>query len=180
MDLDSSMQKVVDALKMELQSVRTGRATPAIVENIMIEVYGTNMRVMELATILAADAHTITIQPWDMGNLTPIRKGIEEANIGLNPQIDASNIIRIAIPPLNEERRKELVKRVKQIVEDFKVKLRMTRQDAVKDIEKMEKDKTISEDEAKRQKEKVQKTTDTYSAKIDEIGDAKEADLMKV
>ncbi len=180
MDLDSSMQKCVDALKIELQSVRTGRATPAIVENIMVEVYGTNMRVMELATILAADAHTITIQPWDMGNLTPIRKGIEEANVGLNPQIDASNIIRIAIPPLNEERRKELVKRVKQIVEDFKVKLRMTRQDAVKDIEKMEKDKEISEDEAKRQKEKVQKTTDTYSAKIDEIGSGKEADLMKV
>jgi ribosome recycling factor len=180
MDLDSSMQKIVDGLKMELQSVRTGRATPALVENIMIEAYGTNMRVMEIATILAADAHTITIQPWDMGNLTPIRKGIEEANIGLNPQIDATNVIRISIPPLNEERRKELVKRVKQIVEEYKVKLRLTRQDNVKDIERMEKDKDISEDEAKRQKEKVQKTTDIYSAKIDEIGSGKETDLMTV
>lgn len=180
MDLDASMQKIVDGLKTELQSVRTGRATPALVENIMIEAYGTNMRVMEVATILAADAHTITIQPWDMGNLTPIRKGIEEANIGLNPQIDASNVIRISIPPLNEERRKELVKRVKQIVEEYKVKLRLTRQDNIKDIEKLEKDKAISEDEAKRQKEKVQKTTDTYSAKIDEIGSGKETDLMTV
>ena len=180
MDLDSQMQKTVDYLQQELNTVRTGRATPALVENIMVEVYGTNMRVMELATILAADAHTITIQPWDMGNLTPIRKGIEEANIGLHPNIDANNVIRINIPPLTEERRKELVKRVKQIIEDFKVKIRMARQDAVKDIEKLEKDKELSEDDAKRQKEKVQKTTDTYSAKIDEMGAAKEADLMKV
>lgn len=180
MDLDNAMQKIVDALRNELNTVRTGRATPALVENIMVEVYGTNMRVMELATILAPDAHTITIQAWDMGNLSPIRKGIEEANIGLNPQIDANNVIRISIPPLTEERRKELVKRVKQIVEEFKVKLRMVRQDAVKDIEKQEKDKEISEDDAKRQKEKVQKTTDSYSVKIDEMGEAKEADLMKV
>jgi ribosome recycling factor len=180
MDLDSSMQKIVDSLQHEMNTVRTGRATPALVENIMVEVYGTHMRVMELATILAPDAHTITIQPWDMGNLTPIRKGIEEANIGLNPNIDATNVIRINIPPLTEERRKELVKRVKQIVEEYKVKLRLVRQDAVKDIEKQEKDKEISEDDAKRQKEKVQKTTDTYSAKIDQMGEAKEADLMKV
>jgi ribosome recycling factor len=112
--------------------------------------------------------------------LTQIRKGIEEANIGLNPQIDANNVIRISIPPLNEERRKELVKRVKQIVEEYKVKLRLTRQDNIKDIERMEKDKSMSEDDAKRQKEKVQKTTDTYSAKIDEIGLGKETDLMTV
>lgn len=180
MDLDSSMQRILEGLKTELNTVRTGRATPALVENIMIEAYGAQMRLMELATILAADAHTITIQPWDMGNLSPIRKGIEEANIGLNPQIVANNVIRISIPPLTEERRKELVKRVKQIVEEFKVKLRLTRQDAIKDIEKSEKEKEISEDEAKRQKEKVQKTTDSYSAKIDEMGSAKEADLLKV
>jgi ribosome recycling factor len=84
MDLDSSMQKTVDSLKQELNTVRTGRATPALVENVMIEAYGATMRLMELATILAADAHTITIQPWDMGNLTPIRKGIEEAILAAN------------------------------------------------------------------------------------------------
>ncbi len=178
--LDSHMQKIVEGLQSEINTVRTGRATPALVENIFVEVYGTKMRLMELATILAPDAHMITIQPWDTGNLTPIRKGIEEANVGLNPQIDASNVIRIAIPPLTEERRKEFVKRVKQIVEDYKVRLRMVRQDAVKDIEKQEKAKEISEDDAKREKEKIQKMVDTYAAQIDSLGEAKEADLMKV
>lgn len=135
---------------------------------------------MELATILAPDAHMITIQPWDMGNLTPIRKGIEEANLGLNPQIDATNIIRIAIPPLNEERRKELVKRVKQILEEFKVQIRMVRQDHMKDIEKQEKAKEISEDDAKRKKDQVQKLADNYTQKVEEIASGKEEELMKV
>jgi ribosome recycling factor len=179
-DLELHMQKTLEALKGELATIRTGRATPALVENIMIEVYGMKMRLMEVATILAPDAHLITIQPWDTGNLTPIRKGIEEANIGLNPQIDATNIIRIAIPMLTEERRKEFVKRVKGIVEEFKVRLRMSRQDAVKEVEKLEKAKEISEDDAKREKEKIQKLVDSYVAKIDDFGNAKEADLMKV
>lgn len=180
MDLDSQMQKAVDALKTELNTIRTGRATPALIENVLIEVYGTRMRLMELATIVVPDSHSITVQPWDTGNLSPIRKGIEEANIGLNPQIDATNVIRIAIPPLTEERRKEFVKRVKQIIEEFKVRLRMIRQDAVKDIEKQEKAKEISEDDAKRQKESVQKSLDKYVSKIDELGESKEAELMKV
>ncbi len=180
MDLDSQMQKILDGLKSELAQVRTGRATPALVENVFVEVYGTKMRLMELATILAPDAHLVTIQPWDTGNLTPIRKGIEEANLGLNPQIDATNVIRISIPPLTEERRKEFVKRVKAIIEDFKVRLRMARQDAVKDIEKQEKAKEISEDDAKREKDKIQKSVDSYVAKIDALGSAKEEDLMKV
>ncbi len=180
MELDSHLQKILDGLKSELATVRTGRATPALVENVFVEVYGTKMRLMEIATILAPDAHLITVQPWDTGNLTPIRKGIEEANIGLNPQIDATNIIRIPIPMLTEERRKEFVKRVKQIVEDYKVRLRMARQDAVKDVEKQEKAKEISEDDAKREKEKIQKAVDSYVSKIDDFGSAKEAELMKV
>jgi ribosome recycling factor len=180
MDLDSSLQKIVEALKSEINTVRTGRATPALVENIFIEVYGTKMKLLELATIMAPDSHTVTIAPWDMGNLTPIRKGIEEANLGLNPQIDATNIIRITIPPLTEERRKEFVKRVKQIVEEFKVQVRMLRQDHMKDIERDEKAKEISEDDAKRMKDKVQKSADSYTEKIEEIGLSKEEELMKV
>jgi ribosome recycling factor len=180
MDIDVSMQKVLDSTKTELNTVRTGRATPALVENVFVEAYGTKMKIQELATILAADPHTITIQPWDMGNLTPIRKGIEEANLGLNPMIDASNVIRISIPQLTEERRKELVKRVKGIIEEHKVQLRMQRQDKMKEIDKQEKDKEISEDESKRMKEKVQKTLDDFTAKLDELGSVKEADLMKV
>ncbi|MDQ3239217.1 MAG: ribosome recycling factor [bacterium] len=180
MELEIALQKTVDALKTDLNSIRTGRATPALVENVMAEVYGSKMRIMELATILAADAHTITIQPWDMGNLTPIRKGIEEANLGLNPQIDATNVIRITIPALTQERRIELVKRVKQVIEDHKIQLRMHRQDTMKDIERSEKEKLISEDEAKRMKEKVQKTLDDFIAKIDSIGSSKEEELMRV
>lgn len=180
MDISTQGPKILEALRSELNSVRTGRATPALVENVLVEVYGTKMRIMELATILAPDPHLITIQPWDMGNLTPIRKGIEEANLGLNPVIDSSNVIRISIPQLTEERRKEFVKRVKQIVEEYRVQLRKSRQDEMKDIERQEKDKEISEDDAKRAKDKLQKAVDDFMSKLDAMGEAKEADLMKV
>jgi len=180
MDISTHGQKMLDAMRGELNSIRTGRATPALVENVFVEVYGTKMRLMEIATLSAPDAHLITIQPWDMGNLTPIRKGIEEANMGLNPVIDANNVIRITIPQLTEERRKEFVKRVKQIVEEYRVQLRKGRQDNMKDIDRQEKDKEISEDDSKRMKDKLQKSVDDFMAKIDAIGEAKEADLMKV
>jgi ribosome recycling factor len=180
MDISTQGPKILEALRSELNTVRTGRATPALVENVMVDVYGTKMRVMELATILAPDAHLITIQPWDMGTLTPIRKGIEEANMGLNPNIDSNNVIRINIPQLTEERRKEFVKRVKQIVEEYRVQLRKSRQDAMKDVDRQEKDKEISEDESKRQKDKIQKSIDDIMSKIDAMGEAKEAELMKV
>lgn len=180
MDISPALQKVLDSLRSELNTVRTGRATPSLVEHVSIEVYGTRMQLLELATILAPDPHMITIQPWDTGNLTAIRKGIEEANMGLNPIIDATNVIRIAIPQLTEERRKDLVKRVKQILEEFRVQIRRLRQDAVKDVEKQEKDKAISEDDARRSKDKIQKSVDEFMARLDSMGASKEEELMKV
>lgn len=177
---DQSLQHVVESLLHEMATVRTGRATPALVENILVDAYDTKMKLFELASISAPDSQSLAISPWDVGNLTPIRKAIETANLGLNPSIDSSNVIRIAIPPLTQERRQELVKRIKQIVEEHKVRVRTIRQDANKDIEAQEKSKELSEDDAKREKDVVQKKVDDVIKKLEEMGSSKEAELMEV
>lgn len=177
---DVTLQKFIDEMKSDLNTIRTGRATPAIVENVIVEAYDTKMPLLELATIMAPDPRTISIQPWDTGNLSPIRKAIEAANLGLTPNINENNIIMITIPPLTEERRKEFVKRVKSLIEETKVKMRSWRQKEIKDIDTSEKDKEISEDEAKRQKESIQKVLDVFIQKADEIGLAKEHELMQI
>lgn len=178
--IDQSLQNTLESLQRDLATVRTGRATPALVENIVVEAYDTKMKLFELGSISAPDSQSLVISPWDTGNLTPIRKAIETANIGLNPTIDSSNNIRIAIPPLTQERRQELVKRVKQILEEHKVGVRAARQDANKEIETREKSKEISEDEAKREKESIQKKVDETMKKMEEMGEGKESELMEV
>lgn len=178
--IDQSLQHTVESLLRELATVRTGRATPSLVENILVDAYDTKMKLFELGSTSAPDSQSLVISPWDAGNLTPIRKAIETANIGLTPTIDSSNNIRIAIPPLTQERRQELVKRVKQILEEHKVRVRTARQDANKDIDTREKNKEISEDDAKREKDAVQKKVDEVMKKLEEMGATKESELMEV
>ena len=175
-----NFERLLEDLRHELSSIRTGRATPALVENVLVEVYDTKMKLFELASITAPDSQSLAISPWDLGNLTPIRKTIETSNLGLNPTIDSANVIRIAIPPLTQERRQDLVKRVKQIVEEFKVRIRNKRQDVNKQIDNAEKNKEISEDEAKRNRELVQKRVDEITKQVEEIGESKELELMEV
>lgn len=177
---ETHLQQTITHLQQELSTVRTGRATPALVENIVVEAYDTKMKLYELASISAPDSHSLAISPWDLSMLSPIRKAIETSNLGLNPSIDSNNVIRIAIPPLTEERRHELVKRVKQVVEEYKVRLRTMRQDANKDVDTQLKNKEISEDDAKREKEKIQKTIDQYTERLESMGSGKEAELMEV
>lgn len=177
---ESHLQLTITHLQQELSTIRTGRATPALVENVPVEAYDTKMKLYELASISAPDSHSLAISPWDLSMLSPIRKAIETSNLGVTPTIDSNNVIRISIPPLTEERRHDLVKRVKQVVEEFKVRLRTARQDANKVIETQLKSKEISEDDAKREKEKIQKIIDSYNDKMEEMGNDKETELMEV
>lgn len=176
-ETNQRMLKVLDVLKTDLATVRTGRATPALVENISVVVYGgsTRMKIMELATINAQDNQTLLIIPFDATILGEIKKGIEEANVGMTPVLD-SNAIRISIPPLSEERRKELIHAMKQKLENGKIMVRQARHDAMQDIKKMEN----SEDEVSRLEKEVQKVTDDVIAEIETMGKKKEEELLQI
>lgn len=173
----SQMQKVLQLLHQDISSVRTGRATPSLVENIAVLVYGgsTRMKVMEVATVVASDSQTLTITPFDKSILDEIQKGIMEANTGFTPSNDGQ-VIRISIPPLSEERRKELIHLMKQKLENGKIMIRQARQDAMNEIKKGD----SSEDEKRRLEKEVQKVTDDYMEKIDAMGDAKEKELLSI
>ncbi len=181
-DLNSSkkeMQSVVDRLEEELKQFRIGRATPSLVENIVVEVYGNRMPVSQLANISVIDAHLLTIQPWDRQNGEIISKAIIESNIGLNPVLEG-DIIRISIPPITEERRLELIKSLGQVIEASKVRLRQIRKDLIDEIKKQKNDKEISEDEEKRYKDQLQSTINDFNAKIDEVMEQKKDELMTI
>lgn len=173
----SQMQKVLQLLHQDIASVRTGRATPALVENIAVLVYGgsTRMKVMEVATVVASDAQTLTITPFDKSILDEIQKGIMEANTGFTPSNDGQ-VIRISIPPLSEERRKELIHLMKQKLENGKIMIRQARQDAMNEIKKGD----SSEDDKRRLEKEVQKVTDDYIEKIDNMGETKEKELLSI
>jgi ribosome recycling factor len=182
MDLISStsqnMQKVLSVLQQDLATVRTGRAAPSLVDHLEVVVYGgsAKMKIMELATVTATDAQTLTIAPFDSSILGEIQKGILEANIGFTPSNDGQ-VIRISIPPLSEERRKELIKLMHQKLENGKVMIRQVRQDAMVDLKK---DETLSEDDLRRLEKEVQKVTDEFMGKIEILGKQKEAELMQI
>jgi ribosome recycling factor len=175
------MQKVIEVLKNDLATVRTGRASSSLVENISVSVYGgtARMKIIELATISVPDQHALLITPYDGSIIGEIKKGIEEANTGMTPVISEQNI-RIAIPPLSEERRKELIHLMKQKLENGKIMLRQQRHDAMDQIKKQEADNALTEDDKTRLEKDVQKLTDDYSAEVDAMGKKKEEELLQI
>lgn len=172
------MQKALELLRHDLATVRTGRAAPSLVENIVISAYGGNakLRVMELATISATDLQTLTVTPYDGSIIGEIQKGIIESGAGLNPVIDGQ-LIRISIPMLSEERRQELIKLMKQKLENGKIMVRQVRHEAMDEIKK---DEGLSEDEVSRLEKEIQKETDDTMSQIDEMGKRKEEELMQI
>jgi ribosome recycling factor len=163
----------------EFAGVRTGKASPSLVENLMAEVYGSNMRIRELAGITTPEPRTLAIQPWDMNSLHPIEKAIQKANLGLNPAIQGK-VIRIFFPELSQERRMEFTKIVKKMTEDARVAIRHIRRDAMEQLKKHAHDSGVTEDEEKQCEKDLQKLTDDYIAKIEQHLAHKEKEIMTV
>jgi len=180
-DARGKMQKVLEVLKADLSTVRTGRATPSLVENIIIGAYGgtQKLRVIELASITASDPQTILITPFDGSIIGEIRKGIQESNVGLTPVIDGQ-VIRISIPLLSQERREELVHLVNQKLEGGKIQIRQMRHEAMQAIKKEETEQNLSEDQTILQEKEVQKITDETIELIDQLGEKKKEELLQV
>jgi ribosome recycling factor len=177
--LKSDMEKVVSQLKKEYERVRTGRATPALLDGIKVDYYGTPMPINQVANISVPEPRLITIQPWDKGIMPEIEKAIQRSELGLTP-INDGKVIRIAIPPLTEERRKELVKVVKKMAEEKKVELRNHRREANETLKDLKKEKVITEDDLFRYQEEVQKITDSFVEKIDALLESKEKEIMEI
>lgn len=175
------MDKVLEMLKSDLATIRTGRATPSLVENVVVPVYGgsTKLRIMELATITASDASTLLLTPFDSAVIDEMKKGILEANIGLTPSVDGG-VIRISIPPLSGERREQLIKLMNQKLENGRIMIRQIRHDSMSDVKKQVADKEISEDEQGRQEKDVQKLTDDATEQIKLLGQKKEEELTQL
>lgn len=178
-DLSARIGKTLDDLNRELSSVRTGRANLHLLDGVRVDYYGTPTPLNQIATLSVPEARLIMVKPWEKNMIPPIEKAIRDANLGLNPQSDR-DLVRVPIPPLTEERRREIVKQCKQKGEDHKIAVRNERRDAKELIEAAEKDGDISGDDAKKAFEKMQRATDDGVKKIDEIVAAKEKDVMQV
>lgn len=172
------MEKAISHLETELQKVRAGKANPVMLESVLVEYYGSKVPISNTASVNSQDSRTLVIQPWEKGMLTPIEKAIQMANLGLNPQNDGV-IIRIVVPPLTEERRKELTKTAKSLGEDAKVGIRNIRKDAMEQVKKLQKD-GLPEDEAKGAETQIQNLTDSHVAKVDTHIAQKEKEIMTV
>src|SRR5258706_2588121 len=179
--ITSKMQSAVNVLASDIAGVRTGRATPALVENIIVPAYGgtQRLRVMEVASITSPDPTSLVINPWDKSIIGDIRKGIEAANIGMNPSIDGE-IIRIIIPPMTTEDREKYVKILSQKLENGKVMVRGVRADEMHEIKKKFEAKEITEDDKKDQEKKLQEATDSFIAKIEEMGEKKKVEVLQI
>ena len=178
-DTDERMTKSIDALKRELSTLRTGRATPSLLDNINVDYYGTSTPLNQLASISAPDAQAIIIQPWDKGSILDIEKSLSTSDLGFNPSNDG-NQITVPIPPLTQERRLEMVRLLKKKIEDGKVSVRNVRRDSVERLRKLEKEKSISQDDSRRGQDQIQKSTDSYTKLIDDISKAKEDEITQV
>ncbi|MCP4705597.1 MAG: ribosome recycling factor [candidate division Zixibacteria bacterium] len=178
-DTEDKMKKSLLAVNRDFGSLRTGKASPALLDAIRVDYHGTVMPLNQLATVSAPEARLMVVQAWDKAIVGEISKAIQKADLGLNPQVDG-NIIRLPIPPLNEDRRRELVKHCKKIAEDGKIAIRNIRRDANDSLKNAEKDKSISEDDMKRATEKVQGLTNKYTDEIDLAMEAKETAIMEV
>ncbi len=178
-EMKKDMEKSLGAMKLSLQKVRTGRASIGILDGIMVDYYGTITPLKQLATLAVPESRLITIAPWDKGAITSIEKAIMKSELGLTPANDGK-IIRVPIPPLNEERRRDLVKMVKKTAEEYRVEIRNHRRDANAMLKDLEKDKEISQDEMKVGQEKVQELTDAYVKKVDSVLADKEKEIMEI
>ncbi len=178
-DAEHKMQKAVEVVRQELVKIRTGKATTALLDGIKVEYYGTMTPLNQVANVSTPDVHTITVQPWEKAMVGPIEKAIQAANLGLNP-IAGADALRVPIPPLNEERRKELVKLVKKFAEEGKIAVRNVRRDAIEHLKKSEKAEHFSEDERKRGEQEAQKLTDKYIKEIDNLVVLKEKEVLEV
>jgi ribosome recycling factor len=178
-DNENRMKKSIETFGAELARMRTGRAHPSLLEHVMVDYYGNKTPVGQVANVAAEDPRTLSITPWDRNMVPVIEKAIMNAGLGLNP-VTAGTVIRIPMPPLNEERRRELVKLVKHEAENARVAVRNIRRDANNEIKKLLKDKKITEDDERKAQDAIQKLTDKYIGEIDKLLEKKEKDLMEV
>lgn len=176
---NEKFDKAIDHFKQELGGLRTGRANPALVENVMVESYGSKMPLTHVASVSIPDAKTIAIQPWDKGNIGPIEKAIQAANIGLNPVNDGM-LIRLSIPSMTEERRKEMVKLLGQVSEKAKISIRNVREEILKEFKKRQEEENLTEDDLAGMKKDLQEVVDKYNEQIKEITTAKEKEIMTI
>ena len=178
-DTEDGMKKAVDSFKRDLQKIRTGRANAAMLDGIKVDYYGTPTPVNQVATVQVVDARLITVKPWEKAMLQVIDKAIRASDLGINPVSD-SELVRLPIPPLTQERRKELAKVVGKQTEEARVAVRSARRDAMDMVKDAEKDKQITEDERKNGEKKIQELTDKYIAMVDDIAKAKEKEIMEL
>ena len=178
-EAEQRMKKAVEALQNEFNTLRTGRASPALFDKIRVEYYGNPTPLNQVATISAPEARLVVIQPWDMSIIGDIEKAIQKSELSMNPSNDGK-VIRISIPPLTEERRKEFVKIAKNMAEQSRVSIRNTRRDANDELKKAEKDGIISEDDLKRAEDEVQKLTDSYVAQVNDKLEEKEEEILEI
>ena len=179
LETEAAMEKAFDYMNHEFSAVRTGKASPALVENIDVEAYGTPMKLKQLAVISTPEPRLLVMQPFDASTVRDIEKAIKESKLGINP-ITEGKVIRLPIPPLTEERRKDLVKGIKQMAEEVRVRVRSARREAMDSMKKLQKDGTVGEDDVERYEGDIQKLTDQFVKKIEEALEMKEADIMKV
>lgn len=179
LDTEATMEKGFEYLQHEFSAVRTGKASPALVENIDVEAYGAQMKLKQLALITTPEPRLLVIQPFDGSTTKDIEKAIKESKIGINPAVDGK-IIRLPVPALSEERRKDLVKGIKQMAEEARVRVRSARRDGIDAIKKGHKDGTVTEDNLETYEKEIQKLTDGFVKKIDEAVIVKEAEILKV
>ncbi len=178
-DSEARMRKCIESYKVELSKLRTGRAHPSILDHVRVDYYGSEMAISQVANIVTTDARTLTITPWEKNMVNPIDKAIRDSGLGLNP-VTTGDVIRVPMPALNEERRKDLIKVVRTEAEAARVSIRNVRRDANTEIKALLKAKTITEDEERRLGDEVQKITDKFVVEVDQVTTAKEADLMAV
>lgn len=178
-DMKTRMEKSIDALKVELSRIRTGRANPSLLDHVTVDFYGQQVPIGQAASVSSTDARTITIQPWDKKMVAVIEKAIINSDLGVTPT-SAGDVIRINLPPLTEERRKDLVKIVRNEGENAKIAIRNVRRDGNNQVKALLNDKEISEDDERRAETDIQKITDSHIAKVDDLLEIKEKDLMEV
>jgi ribosome recycling factor len=178
-DTEDGMKKAVDSFKRDLQKIRTGRANAAMLDGIKVDYYGTPTPVNQVSTVQVVDARLITVKPWEKAMLPVIDKAIRASDLGINPVSD-SELVRVPIPPLTQERRRDLAKTVSKQTEEARVAVRSARRDAMDMVKDAEKDKQITEDERKNGEKKIQDLTDKYIAMLDEVAKAKEKEIMEL
>ncbi len=178
-NLEVKMNKTIDALKNEYTTIRAGRANAQMLDRVKVDYYGALTPINQMAAVSVPEPRTLMISPWDKTSMAEIEKAIRNSDLGLNPTNDGE-VIRISVPALTEERRKELAKKVFKVAEEFKVRLRNERRDANDDIKKMEKESELTADESKKAQDEVQKITDKFIKEVDTLADLKEKDLLEV